>query len=90
MARRALGRFSKGTVESLKRAEAMQAEAVLFIKEEFSTEDDPKLELEGLSWDRFIRDLESAEKNDTKEEFDRVVADMLRQAIPLVFQPEQQ
>ena len=82
--------FAKAHVESIKRAELLQAQAALYIQEQFGFEDEPELTLEKLTWERFIRDLDDADRNETRDEFDEKIGRMLEQLMPAVFEQEQQ
>lgn len=86
MAKKALGLFSKATMEGLRLAESYQAQAVMYIKEQFAVENTDEIKLEGLTWDKFIKQLESADKNDTNVEFERQIADLLGPVIEAVFE----
>ncbi len=86
MAKKGLGLYSTATIESLRRAEGFQAQAVMYIKQQFAVEDDEELKLEGLTWDKFIRQLESSDKNGTSDEFERQIADLLGPVVEAVMQ----
>ncbi len=87
---RAVGAFARATQESLKRFEVLQGLTVLYIQEQFSTEDDPQLELEGLTWDKFIKELESAQENETTDEFNKTIARLLEPVMEQVFNPQEE
>ncbi len=87
---RPVGMFAKAHVESIKRAELLQAQAALYIQEQFGFEDEPELTLEGLTWDRFVRDLDSADRNDTRDEFDEKIGRLVGELLPAVFEQEPQ
>ena len=84
---RPLGIFARAMFEAIEKSEAMQAAAAIYIKEEFSVEDDPKLELEGLEWESFITQLETARLEGREEEFEAELAKLITPLIQQVLNP---
>lgn len=75
-------------MEGLKRFEALQAYSMLYIKESFATESD-ELELEGLTWERFVREMEAGdEANDGQ--FEAMLAEKILEALATTLAPEEQ
>jgi len=82
--------FAQAMDQSIKRAEVMQAQAVLYIQGQFAVEDDEALKIEGLTWERFIKDLEASNANDTQQEFEAKIAEVLQSVVEQVFAEGQQ
>lgn len=83
-----MGIFSKAHLESEELFTQFQAQALLYIKEQFSVEDD-KFILEGATWDQFFKAREKAEKEGTLDDFDRQLAEQLMPAMQQLMQQEQ-
>ena len=87
---RPVGMFAKAHMETIKRAELLQAQAALYIQEQFGFEDEPEMTLENLSWDRFVRELDSADRNDTRDACDEKIGRLVSELLPAVFEQEPQ
>lgn len=74
--RKALGIFSRAHLETEKLFEELQAQSMLYIKEQFSMEDD-KFKLEGSTWEEFFKAREAAEKEGTLSEFDQLILEQI-------------
>jgi hypothetical protein len=85
--KRAIGRYAKGTQESIKLASVMQALAVAHLQEDFSAEDEEEFNLERLSFERYITELQSAVKTGTLEEFNEKLRRLM---VPIISQVAQQ
>ena len=83
-----LGIYSRAHLEAEELFSQFQAEALLFIKQQFSMEDD-SFKLEGASWEQFFKERERAEKEGTLDEFDKLVLEQMMPAIQQLMQPEQ-
>ncbi len=84
---RPLGVFAKAMFLAIEKSGAMQAAAAMYIKEEFSVEDDPKLKLEGLEWEDFITQLETARLEGREEEFEAELAQLIMPLIQQAINP---
>lgn len=82
-----LGMFSRAHIESEEMFTQLQAEAMLYIKEQFSMEDD-SFKLEGATWDQFFKERERAEKEGTLDQFDQMVLEQMMPAIQGILMQE--
>lgn len=89
MPKRPLGIFSRAHLESEELFTEFQAKALLYIKEQFSLEDDIFI-LEGSSWNQFFAAREKAEKEGTLDEFDRQLSEQLMPAMQQLMQQQGQ
>lgn len=88
---KATGLFSRALMDSIKRAEVLQANAVLAIKEGYGVIDDPKLEIENLTWEKFNEVLDRADKNGTRDQLEEELRQMVANAlVQITTQPQQQ
>jgi Ca2+-binding EF-hand superfamily protein len=89
MARIPRGNWSKVSIEAMRKAEEMQGMAVAYINYSFSVETD-ELDINQMTFGEFVRALEQAEKNGTREELERRLAEQLMPMIETVMaQPQQ-
>jgi Ca2+-binding EF-hand superfamily protein len=89
MARIPKGNWSKVSIEAMRKAEEMQGMAVAYINDSFSVETD-ELDINQMTFGEFVRALEQAEKNGTREELERRLAEQLMPMIETVMaQPQQ-
>lgn len=88
MAKRPLGMFSRAHIETEELFTQFQAEAMLYLKQQFALEDD-SFKLEGATWDRFFKERERAEKEGTLDDFDKLVLEQMMPAIQQLMQFEQ-
>jgi Ca2+-binding EF-hand superfamily protein len=83
------GSLSRLSFASIQLAEAMQARSVDYINEAFHTESD-EVDINRMTYHDFITALETAEKNGTRDEFERRLADQLLPMIQAVMAPPEQ
>lgn len=81
MAKIATGMYSKAMFDGIQRAEAMQAEAVLYIMEQFSVEDPDEIKLEELTLERLVTMLDRADKAGTRGELEAKLAELFMPAV---------
>ena len=87
---KAIGIFAKAMFQAIEKSEAMQAAAAMYIKEEYAIEDDEKLSLEGLEWDKLISKLETARLEGREEEFEAELAQLIMPLLQQVINPPQE
>ena len=92
MQRRPVGLFGRAMEESIKRAEAMQARAVLQIREAYGIKEERLLEIEELTWEKFNILLDTADRTGRREELEDELREMLLQSLNAVYaqQPQEQ
>lgn len=73
----------------MRRAEEMQGMAIAHINDSFSVETD-EVSIEHMTFKDFVRALETAEKNGTREEFEDRLAQQLLPMIQTVMAQSQQ
>lgn len=83
------GPFAVGMTEAIKRAEAMQARAVLAIKAGFEARDEDMVKLEGLTYEQFMRLLDSADNTGRREELEGELLKMMTGAMQQILAQEQ-
>ena len=71
------------------RAEELQLLATEFIKESFNVESD-EVDIRTMTFQDFLRALDTANKNGTREEFEKRLATQLMAIIPQAMQPPQE
>lgn len=84
-----LGMFSRAHLEAEELFSQFQAEALLFIKQQFGMEDD-KFKLEGSTWEQFFRARERAEREGTLDDFDKSIMEQMMPAMQQLMQSEEQ
>lgn len=82
-----MGIFSKSHLEAEELFAQFQAEALLFIKEQFSFETD-EFKLEGMTWDQFFKTRERFEKEGRLDEFNQQLASQLMPAMQQLMQEQ--
>lgn len=82
MPKKPLGIFAKAHLESERLFTELQAEAMLYLKEQFSMEDD-SFKLEGATWEEFFKRRDKAIQEGTLDQFDQ---ELLAQMGPLMEQ----
>lgn len=85
----AKGNWSKVSIQALRKAEEMQGMAVSYINDSFSVESD-ELNLQHMTYGDFVRALEVAEKNGTRQELEQRLAAQLQPLIQQVMAQSQQ
>lgn len=85
---RPLGIFSRAHLESEELFSHYQAQALLYIKQQFGLEDD-SFKIEGATWDEFFKARERAEKEGTLDDFDRSVSEQIMPIINQILAQEQ-
>lgn len=83
------GNWSKVSIAAMRKAEEMQGMAIAHINEAFSVETD-EVNLEHMTLGDFIRALETAEKNGTRDDFEDRLAQQLLPMIQQVMSQQQQ
>lgn len=83
------GNWSKVSIAAMRKAEEMQGMAITHINDAFSVETD-ELDLEQMTFGDFVRALQTAEKNGTRDEFEDRLALQLLPMIQSVMQQSQQ
>ena len=83
---KAIGAFAKAHLETEELFTEFQAEAMLYLKEQYSMEDD-SFKLEEATWEQFFRAKEKAQKEGTLDQFEQQLAAQLG---PLLQQLQQQ
>jgi len=83
------GNWSKVSIAAMRKAEEMQGMAVSYINDTFSVETD-EVNIENMTFKDFVRALETAEKNGTRDEFEDRLAQQLLPIIQTVMQQSQQ
>ena len=89
MTRQAKGSWSKVSVAALLKAEEMQGMAVAYINDAFAVDTD-EINIEKLTFGDFVRALEVAEKNGTRQELEARLAAQLTPIIEQVMAQSQQ
>lgn len=85
------GYLSRATVESINNAEALQGRAIAYINRSFAAESDDELTLESLTWERLVKELESAEQSgDYSELNEKLIQNILTPVIEQALTPPQQ
>ena len=82
----AKGDFSRLSVTAMARAEELQLLATAYIKEAFNVESD-EVDIRTMTFQDFLRALDVANKNGTREEFEKRLATQLMAIIPQAMQP---
>ncbi len=82
------GDFSRLSVTAMARAEELQLLATAYIKEAFNVESD-EVDIRTMTYQDFLRALDVANKNGTREEFEKRLATQLMAVIPQAMQPQQ-
>lgn len=90
MKRRPVGLFGRAMEESIKRAEAMQARAVLQIREAYGVKDERLLDIEELTWEKFNTLLDTADRTGRREELESELRDILMQSLNAVYANQEQ
>ena len=83
------GDFSRLSISAMARAEELQLLATEFIKESFNVESD-EVDIRTMTFQDFLRALDTANKNGTREEFEKRLATQLMAIIPQAMQPPQE
>jgi hypothetical protein len=83
------GPYAVAMTQAIERAEAMQARAVLSIKEGFAARDESMVKLDGLTYDEFMRLLDSADKTGRREELENELLQMMTGAMQQILTQEQ-
>lgn len=83
------GDFSRLSVTAMARAEELQLLATAYIKEAFNVESD-EVDIRTMTYQDFLRALDVANKNGTRDEFEKRLADQLMAIIPQMIQPQEQ
>lgn len=83
------GPFAVGMVEAIKRAEAMQARAVLAIREGFAARDEAMVKIDGLTYNGLMRALDSADKTGRREELEGEILKMMTSGLQQILAQEQ-
>ena len=84
-----LGMFSRAHLETEELFTHLQAEAMLYIKEQFGMEDD-SFKIEGATWSQFFKERERAEKEGTLDQFDSMVLEQMTPILQQLMQSETQ
>ena len=84
--RNAKGDFSRLSITAMARAEELQLLATAYIKEAFNVESD-EVDIRTMTFQDFLRALDTANKNGTREEFEKRLATQLMAIIPQAMQP---
>ena len=83
------GDFSRLSITAMARAEELQLLATAYIKEAFNVESD-EVDIRTMTFQDFLRALDTANKNGTREEFEKRLATQLMAIIPQAMQPPQE
>lgn len=84
------GNWSKVSIAAMRKAEEMQGMAITHINDAFSVETD-EVDIEHMTFGDFVRALQTAEKNGTRDEFeDRLAQQLLPMIQTVMAQTEQQ
>lgn len=86
MARKGIGQYARAHLDAQKLVEAYMGLATLYIQREYAMEDD-ELTLEELTLTRYLDELDNANMNDTRREFDDKLVKMLGPIIEQVMAP---
>lgn len=77
-------------MQAIRMAEALQILANTAIKEDFSAEDQKELSLERMTYDTYMKELQSAVKNGTLDDFNDKLRKLLTPIISQVMQATEQ
>lgn len=83
------GLYSQAMMRSIKMADAMQARAVLGIKEGFATREERMVELDNLTYEQFMKILNAADRNGRREELEQELAQIMMGAMQMIIAQEQ-
>ena len=81
------GDFSRLSVTAMERAEELQILATAYIKEAFNVESD-EVDIRTMTYQDFLKALDVANKNGTREAFEQRLAEQLMAIIPQAMQPQ--
>ena len=85
-----MGLFSRAMTESLKRAEVMQANAVLAIRDAYGVEEKKMLDIDGLTWEMFSEILDKADRTGRREELENELRTLAATALTQILtQPQE-
>lgn len=83
------GDMSRLSIAAMHRAEELQILATAYIQGVFSTETD-EVDIRTMTYQDFLRALETANRNGTREEFEQRLATQLMAIIPAAMTPTEE
>lgn len=86
MAKIPRGNWSAQSLKAIRLADEYQQLSASYIADQFAVESD-EIDIRSLTFKDFLRALETAERNGTREEFENRLAQQLQPIIQLAMQP---